>query len=33
MDKPIEEEAFLMNVRKILELAKEKKKEEAPLKN
>ncbi len=33
MDKPIEEEAFLMNVRRILELAKEKKKEEVPLKN
>jgi Fe-S oxidoreductase len=33
MDKPIEEAAFLMNVRKILELAKEKKKEEAPLRN
>ncbi len=33
MDKPIEEEAFLLNVRRILELAKEKEKEQAPLKN
>ena len=33
MDKPIEEEAFLLNVRRILDLAKEKEKEEAPLKN